>query len=31
MTLEELSVCLNVSIKIVHDAQDIVKKALGEA
>ena len=31
MTLEELSLSLNVSIKIVHDAQDIVKKALGEA
>ena len=28
MTLEELSLSLNVSIKIVHDAQDIVKKAV---
>ena len=31
MTLEELSSSLNVSIRIVHDAQDIVNKALGKA
>ena len=31
MTLQELSLSLNVSVKIVHDAQDIVNKALGKA
>ncbi|WP_413679015.1 TIGR03279 family radical SAM protein [Prochlorococcus sp. MIT 0916] len=31
MTLQELSLSLNVSIRIVHDAQDIVNKALGKA
>ena len=31
MTLQELSSSLNVSIRIVHDAQDIVNKALGKA
>jgi len=31
MTLQELCSSLNVSIKIVHDAQDIVNKALGKA
>jgi len=31
MTLEELGSSLNVSIKIVHDAQDIVSKALCKA
>ncbi len=31
MTLQELSSSLNVSIRIVHDAQDIVSKALGKA
>ena len=31
MTLQELSSSLNVSVRIVHDAQDIVNKALGEA
>ena len=31
MTLQELSLSLNVSVRIVHDAQDIVNKALGKA
>ena len=31
MTLQELCSSLNVSIRIVHDAQDIVNKALGKA
>ncbi len=31
MTLQELSSSLNVSVRIVHDAQDIVDKALGKA
>ena len=31
MTLQELSFSLNVSVRIVHDAQDIVNKALGKA
>ncbi len=31
MTLQELSSSLNVSIRIVHDAKDIVNKALGKA
>ena len=31
MTLQELSSSLNVSIRIVYDAQDIVNKALGKA
>ncbi len=31
MTLQELCSSLNVSIRIVHDAQDIVDKALGKA
>ncbi len=31
MTLQELALSLNVSVKIVHDAQDIVNKALGKA
>ncbi len=31
MTLQELSSSLNVSVRIVHDAQDIVNKALGKA
>ncbi len=31
MTLQELSSSLNVSIRIVHDAQDIVNNALGKA
>ena len=31
MTLQELSLSLNVSVMIVHDAQDIVNKALGKA
>ncbi len=31
MTLQELSSSLNVYIRIVHDAQDIVNKALGKA
>ena len=31
MTLQELSLSLNVYIRIVHDAQDIVNKALGKA
>ncbi|WP_269609380.1 TIGR03279 family radical SAM protein [Prochlorococcus marinus] len=31
MTLQELSSSLKVTIKIVHDAQDIVNKALGKA
>ncbi|WP_269624084.1 TIGR03279 family radical SAM protein [Prochlorococcus marinus] len=31
MTLEELSSSLNVSVRIVYDAQDIVNKALGKA
>ncbi len=31
MTLQELSLSLNVSVKIVHDAQDILNKALGKA
>nr|WP_269612037.1 TIGR03279 family radical SAM protein [Prochlorococcus marinus] len=31
MTLQELSSSLNVPIRIVHDAQDIVSKALGKA
>ena len=31
MTLQELSLSLNVSLRIVHDAQDIVNKALGKA
>ena len=31
MTLQDLSSSLNVSIRIVHDAQDIVNKALGKA
>ena len=31
MTLQELSSSLNVSIRVVHDAQDIVNKALGKA
>ena len=31
MTLEELCLSLNVSIRIVHDAEDIVNKALGNA
>jgi len=31
MTLQELSSSLNVSIRIVHDARDIVNKALGKA
>ena len=30
MTLQELSLSLNVSVRIVHDAQDIVNKALGK-
>ena len=31
MTLQELSLSLNVSVRIDHDAQDIVNKALGKA
>ncbi len=31
MTLQELSLSLNVSVRIVHDAQDIVNKALSTA
>lgn len=31
MTLQELSLSLNVSVRIVHDAKDIVNKALGKA
>ena len=31
MTLQELSLSLNVSVRIVHDAQDVVNKALGKA
>ena len=31
MTLQELSLSLNVRVRIVHDAQDIVNKALGKA
>ncbi|MBW3041160.1 TIGR03279 family radical SAM protein [Prochlorococcus marinus] len=31
MTLQDLCSSLNVSIRIVHDAQDIVNKALGKA
>ena len=31
MTLQELSSSLNVSIRVVHDAKDIVNKALGKA
>ncbi len=31
MTLQEISLSLNVSVRIVHDAQDIVNKALGKA
>ena len=31
MTLQELSLSLNVYIRIVHDAQDITNKALGKA
>jgi len=31
MTLQQLSSSLNVSIRIVHDAEDIVNKALGKA
>ncbi len=31
MTLQELSSSLNVSVRVVHDAQDIVHKALGKA
>ena len=31
MTLQELSLSLNVSVRIVHDAEDIVNKALGKA
>ena len=31
MTLEELSSSLNVSVRIVYDAQDIVNGALGKA
>ena len=31
MTLQELCLSLNVYIRIVHDAQDIVNKALGKA
>ena len=31
MTLQELSSSLNVSIRIVHDADDIVNKALCKA
>ena len=31
MTLQELCYSLNVPIRIVHDAQDIVNKALGKA
>ena len=31
MTLQELSLSLNVCVRIVHDAQDIVNKALGKA
>ncbi len=31
MTLKELSLSLNVSVRIVHDAQDIVNKALSTA
>ena len=31
MTLQELSLSLNVPVRIVHDAEDIVNKALGKA